>query len=346
MRLLSAVAISAITFLTLPGASFTNKAQAQTNGSFENYLQEVARKARSEGVKQQTLDRVLPTLSFNPRVIELDKSQPGGQPNTAIPPFAPYKARHVDSARINGGRSKYGQLASDLRIIEQNTGVPGPVIMAIYGHETNYGSYTGDFDIPRSLATLAYEGRRRDLFEAEFIAALKMIDRGVSQSAMKGSWAGAMGKPQFLPSVYLQLAIDGSGDGYADIWNNEADAVASIANYFVNAGWQRGVPWGVAVRVPSSLNRASLVNRTQSTRCDRVHDRHSQWKTMQEWRQLGVVPTGSQSLSDDTLASLLEPDGQNQTAYLLTGNYRVILDYNCSNFYALSVGLLADEIRK
>jgi len=346
MRAITAIACSALAFFCLPFPHSSNIAAAQSTSSFDNYLQEVGRKALQQGVSQRTLDRVLPSLTYNPRVIELDQSQPGGAPNSAIPPFAPYKRRHVDAARIQGGQAKYRQLISTLVNVERKTGVPGPIIMAIYGHETNYGTFTGNFDIPRALATLAYEGRRRALFEVEFLAVLKMIDNGVPQSAMKGSWAGAMGKPQFLPSVYLRLAKDGNGDGYADIWNSEADAVASIANYFVNAGWRRGDPWGIAVQVPSSLNREAIKNKTKAVRCPRVHERHSQWKTMAEWRALGIAPITGQRLNDDTLATLLEPDGPGQTAYLLTGNYRVILDYNCSNFYGLSVGLLADEIRR
>ncbi|GAA0482095.1 lytic murein transglycosylase [Parasphingorhabdus litoris] len=346
MRFTFAIAFGTLAFLTLPSSISNNSAIAQSSTSFDNYMQQVGRKALQQGVSQRTLDRVLPGLTYNPRVIQLDQSQPGGRPNSAIPPFAPYKRRHVDAARINGGKAKYRQLISKLAEVERETGVPGPMIMAIYGHETNYGRITGNFDIPRALATLAYEGRRRTLFEAEFLAVLKMIDNGVPQSAMKGSWAGAMGKPQFLPSVYLKLAKDGSGDGYADIWNSEFDAVASIANYFVNAGWRRGEPWGIAVRVPASLSRASIENKTKAVRCPRVHERHSQWKTMAEWRALGLAPKSGRSLKDSTMATLLEPDGPGKTAYLLTGNYRVILDYNCSNFYALSVGLLADEIRK
>lgn len=345
MRFTSAIAFSALAFFTLPSSPNDNSATAQSATSFSGYMQEVGRKALQQGVSQRTLDRVLPSLTYNPRVIQLDQAQPGGRPNSAIPPFAPYKRRHVDAARINGGKAKYRQLVSKLAEVERETGVPGPMIMAIYGHETNYGRITGNFDIPRALATLAYEGRRRSLFEAEFLAVLKMIDGGVPQSAMKGSWAGAMGKPQFLPSVYLKLAKDGSGDGYADIWNSEYDAVASIANYFVNAGWRRGEPWGIAVRVPSSLNRTAIENKTKAVRCPRVHERHSQWKSMAEWRALGVAPATGSRLSNETLATLLEPDGPGKTAYLLTGNYRVILDYNCSNFYGLSVGLLADEIR-
>ena len=343
MRML--FALVALILLAVPTSPPADQAIAQSPAGFDAYLKAVGQKAIRQGVSRATVDRVLPSLTYNPRVVELDRSQPGGAPNSAIPPFAPYKARHVDDARINGGRRTFGRLAPRLGQIERETGVPAPIITAIYGHETNYGSYTGDFDIPRSLATLAYEGRRRALFEGEFIAVLKMIDSGVPQSAMKGSWAGAMGKPQFLPSVYLRLAEDATGDGFADIWNSEDDAMASIANYFVQSGWRAGEPWGVPVSVPASLDRAAIANRTKAVRCPRVHERHSEWKTFDEWRRLGVVQTGGRPTDGSTLATLLEPDGAGNTAYLLTGNYRVILDYNCSNFYGLSVGLLADEIR-
>jgi lytic murein transglycosylase len=345
MRFMTAIACSAIAFLNLPSDSQGGQAQAQATSGFQNYLQQVRQKALQNGVSARTLDRVLPSLTYNPRVIALDRSQPGGKPNSAIPRFAPYQRRHITGIRIKNGKLAYQRLRTKLFEVERETGVPGHVIMSIYGKETNYGSYTGNFDIARSLATLAYEGRRRALFEAELLAVLQIIDGGVSQSALKGSWAGAMGKPQFLPSVYLRLAKDGTGDGYADIWNSEYDAVASIANYFVNAGWRRGEPWGVAVRVPASLNRAAIKSKTNATRCPRVHNRHSQWKSMAEWRALGVAPATAKRLRENTMATLLEPDGAKKTAYLLTGNYRVILDYNCSNFYGLAVGLLADEIR-
>ncbi len=343
MRIKFAIACAALAFTALPSSQGT--AQSVSSSGFQSYLQQVRQKALQQGVSARTLDRVLPGLTYNPRVIELDQSQPGGRPRSAIPPFAPYQRRHITPQRIANGKAAYRRLVSKLVDVERETGVPGHIIMSIYGKETNYGSYTGNFDIPRSLATLAYEGRRRALFEGELLAVLKMIDGGVPQSALKGSWAGAMGKPQFLPSVYLRLAKDGNGDGYADIWNSEYDAVASIANYFVNAGWRRGEPWGIKVRVPSSLNRDAIKNRIKPTRCPRVHGRHSQWKTMREWRRLGVVPSTGRGLANDTLATLLEPDGPGRTAYLLTGNYRVILDYNCSNFYGLAVGLLADEIQ-
>jgi membrane-bound lytic murein transglycosylase B len=322
-------------------------AVAQDEAGFQAYINGPLRQqALREGVNARTLDAVLPSLTYNARVIELDRAQPGGPPTAtaSIPNFAPYKARHVDAARINRGRSTYSRLRPQLARVERETGVPESIMVAIFGHETNYGSYTGDFDLPRSLATLAYEGRRRALFSGEFIATMKMIDRGVPRERLKGSWAGAFGYPQFLPSIYLRLARDGDGDGVANIWSNEADTLASIANYFVNAGWRPGQPWGVAVNVPSGFNRSTVVNRTRSPRCGRVFDRHSGWKTMAEWRALGITTQSGNWPGDNIQATLLEPDGPGRTAYLLTGNYRVILDYNCSNFYALSVGLLADEV--
>jgi membrane-bound lytic murein transglycosylase B len=196
-----------------------------------------------------------------------------------------------------------------------------------------------------SLASLAYEGRREELFASEFVAALKMIERGVPRSRLKGSWAGATGYPQFLPSVYLRLAVDGDGDGNANIWQSEPDALASIANYFSKSGWKPNTPWGVAVSVPSGFNRAAVANRLRAPRCPRVFERHSRWMSIGEWRRMGIQVLGN-APRESEMASLIEPDGPGRTAYLLTTNYRTILDYNCSNFYALSVGLLADAVKR
>jgi lytic murein transglycosylase len=261
----------------------------------------------------------------------------------AIPPFAPYRRAHVTSDLIRRGQGRYAANYTRLRWIEQRYGVEPGVLMAIYGHETSYGTVTGGFDLLEALATLAYEGRRRPLFESEFVAALQLIDRGTPRSRLKGSWAGATGYPQFMPSAVLRLAADGDGDGVANIWRSEADGLASIAAYLRDAGWKPNVHWGIPVRVPATLNRAAIVSKLVSPRCAPVYKRHSQWKTMREWRALGVQPL-ARTLSENEMATLIEPDGRDATAYLLTTNYRTILDYNCSNFYALSVGLLADAI--
>ena len=320
-------------------------AQDYAAGGFASYLQLLAARARAEGVSESAIASVMSGLTFNPRVIELDRAQPGASPSTAaFLAFEPYRRTHVDAARIAGGRRQYAAIAGQVAAIEQRYGVPASILLAIWGHETNYGSYTGDFDLARSLATLAYEGRRRDLFAQEFVGLMKMVDRGVPRYRLKGSWAGAFGNPQFLPSVYLRVAADGDGDGVADVWSSRADTIASIANYFRDAGWRTGQPWGIAVDVPSGLDRRTLRSDLISPRCPAVHGRHSGWKTMREWRALGIVPQAGMWAGDEVLASLLEPDGPGRTAYLLTGNYRVILDYNCSNYYALSVGLLANAI--
>jgi lytic murein transglycosylase len=316
------------------------------DAGFDAYVQSLWPKAEARGVSRATFDRVTAGLRYNARVVALDRDNLGSPPtpNTPIPAFAPYKARHVDAARINGGRRVHDRLLPLLSRIEARTGVPTSIMIAIYGHETAYGQVTGSFDLPEALATLAYEGRRRSLFEPELIATMVMVERGVPRNVLKGSWAGAFGYPQFLPSVYLRVAEDGDGDGVARIWSSEADAIESIGAYLRNAGWRAGQPWGIAVSVPAAFDRTAVANRLAPPRCPRVFDRHSRWRTMAEWRAAGLQPIGGRWPDGNILATLLEPDGPGRTAYLLTGNYRAILDYNCSNFYALSVGLLADEI--
>ncbi|MGQ0558909.1 MAG: lytic murein transglycosylase [Sphingosinicella sp.] len=324
---------------------FASPAAAQSGGfsqqGFEAFLPQLRLEAERAGIARSTIDRVFPTLEFSFRTIELDRAQPGGLAGgNANPPFAPYRARHLTSGLINRGRMRYAENIERLNAIERRFGVQPSVLVAIWGKETSYGSLTGSFDLLNSLASLAYEGRRRRLFSDEFIATLRMVERGFPRSQLVGSWAGATGQPQFLPSVYMRVAVDGDGDGRADIWRSELDALASIANYLRNAGWRPGLRWGTAVRVPADLDRSALRNRLRSPRCPRVFDRHSRWLTAREWRNLGVA----NSLPGEAMASLIEPDGPGSTAYLLTNNYRVILDYNCSNFYALTVGLLADSI--
>jgi membrane-bound lytic murein transglycosylase B len=352
MRLLTQVAVAVVATI-MPPSYFAGSgaAVAQTGGlsqaGFEAYLPQLRAEALRKGVRQSTINEVFPTLQFSARTIQLDQAQPGGVANSnAIPAFAPYRERHVNAALIGRGRDRYSSHIGQLNAIGRRYGVTPSVLVAIWGHETSYGAVTGDFDLMNSLASLAYEGRRRQLFTDEFIATLKMYEKGYPRSRLKGSWAGATGYPQFLPSVYLRVAADGDGDGRADIWGNQDDALASIANYLSNAGWKPNVPWGVAVNVPASFNRGGLVTRLVSPRCPRVHERHTQWKTIDEWRRMGLVSQTGRWPNGNELASLLEPDGPGKTAYLLTTNYRTILDYNCSNFYALSVGLLADAVSR
>ncbi|MBX7526811.1 lytic murein transglycosylase [Qipengyuania vesicularis] len=339
MSLRKVLLLACASLLGVPAAPL-----AAQDMSFEAYLQLLIARARAEGVSEATLQRMTAGLGPNNRVIQLDRNQPGSSSTPGYPPLAPYIATHVDSVRIAGGRRELANWRSTLARIEREYGVPAEIIVAIWGHETAYGRVKGGFDLSEALATLAWEGRRRDLFSSEWVDLMKVADKGYSRSELKGSWAGAFGNPQFLPSVYLRLATDGDGDGRADIMNNSADALASIANYFRDAGWREGQPWGVRAYVPGGFDVDQYRTKLVAPVCPRVHERHSVYKTAAEWRALGIQP--QIPLADDTLVTLFQPDGPGTPAWLLTGNYRVILEYNCSNYYAMSVGLLADEIAR
>ena len=340
LQMAAAVLLAATTIFSTP-------AFAQ-NQSFNAYLDTVADKARAEGVSDGTIRSIFSGMTPNSRVIELDQGNVSSgsnvNPATGFAWMRSYINRHNSQSRINGGIRTMRRVGPLARQVEQQYGVPAGILLAIWGHETAYGAVKGGFDLPRSLATLAWDGRRRTLFERELIDVLKIADSGVARSQLVGSWAGAFGNPQFLPSVYLRLAIDGDGDGDRDIWNSDVDTLHSIANYFVDSGWRTGQPWGVRAYVPNSVDRDAIVNDVVSPTCPRVHARHSRWMTVREWRERGVEPRGN--IGDDVMAMLFEPDGPAHPGYLLTQNYRVILEYNCSNYYAMSVGLLADEITR
>lgn len=345
-RRLLVFALAAASLTVTGPAPVSVPAMAQEGASdgipFDAYLELLKARARGEGVSETTIDRMTAGLTPNPRVIALDQNQPGSATARGYPPMSGYIASHVDAARIGGGRAVYAQHRDLLARIEAEYGVPGPIIVAIFGHETSYGRVKGEFDLARSLATLAWEGRRRELFAGEFVALMKIADKGYDRSQLIGSYAGAFGNPQFLPSVYLRLATDGDGDGRADIFTNRADTFASIANYFRDAGWRAGQPWGVRASVPAGFDLAAYRTRLTAPQCPRVYERMSRWMTVAEWRALGVID--QRGLPDETMVSLFQPDGPGAPAWLLTGNYRAILEYNCSSYYAMSVGLLADEI--
>jgi membrane-bound lytic murein transglycosylase B len=310
------------------------------------YKLRLAQLARQQGVREATIQANVFGLTVNQRVIELERTEPIARSSGGVVgALAPYLGSHVTGSLIRRGQANYSDHYAALRALDARYGVDPAVLMAIWGLETSYGTVTGSTDLLQSLASLGYYGRRRDFFETEFVAALKLMDQGVPRWRLKGSWAGATGYPQFMPSVALRLRADGDGDGYSDIWANELDGLASIASYLRDAGWKPNVAWGIRVRTPPNLNRAAIVSRTTAPRCPQVYRRHSRWLTMREWRALGVTPLG-RSIPDNEMASLIEPDGPNATAYLATNNYRAILDYNCSNFYAISVGVLADAVAR
>lgn len=350
----TSLVLAALPFVTLVSSSSAwaqyssvpAPARASAIDPWPGYKLRLAALARLQGVREDTIQANVPGLTINQRLIDLERTEPIARSSGGVVgSLAPYLQSHVTGSLIRRGRENYAANYDALRRIQAQTGVDAGVLMAIWGLETSYGTVTGSTDLLQALANLGYYGRRRDFFENEFVSALKLIDQGVPRWRLKGSWAGATGYPQFMPSVALRLRADGDGDGYADIWSNELDGLASIAMYLRDAGWKPNLAWGIAVRPPAGLNRAAIISRTTAPRCPQVYRRHSRWLTVREWRALGVAPLG-RSLPDNEMASLIEPDGPDSTAYLATTNYRAILDYNCSNFYAISVGVLADAIAR
>ncbi len=321
-------------------------AQPNTEAGFANWLVGFRKQAISDGLPPSAVDAVAAGLRYDPRVVELDRAQPDDsawQPSV----FSSYLDKHLTPAQVTRGRAVAADLGPALASISAKTGVPSGVILGIWGMESNYGAVTGSFDVPRALASLAYDGRRRALFTRELEAAIRIVADGrAARAQLKGSWAGAMGQPQFLPSSFLAHAADGNGDGRADIWTSRADVAASIAAYLRDAGWVRGQRWGMRVTVPAGFGRELVRDPVVPATCVRPMSKHSRWLSLAAWRALGIkAAAGAIWPADDTLqATLIEPDGAGTAAYLTFGNYRALLDYNCSNFYALSVALLGDAL--
>jgi lytic murein transglycosylase len=313
------------------------------NAAFATWLDQYRRRALARGVAPAAVESLLAGIELQPRVLALDRRQPGDS-GSATARFDAYLARQVDGVRIALGVAAANRVSTTLASVQARTGVPGEILVAIWGLESGYGKVTGNFDVPSSLATLAWDGRRAALFTAELDAALTIIEKGLAtRAALRGSWAGAMGQPQFLPSSFLSYGVDGDGDGRADIWGNEADTLMSIGNYFKAKGWQPGLSWGLPVTLPAGFDRADIRPTEKPKSCVRPLEKHSRWLPIATWKAKGL--TGIAAFpADDVPAALIEPDGDGQGAYLVTRNYRVIMDYNCSNFYALSVALLGDAI--
>lgn len=299
--------------------------------------------AQARGLKPEWLEAALSGATYSQRVVSLDRNQPDDSGKRNV--FADYLGRQLTQQRIDDGLARAQQERDVLRRVSAQTGVPAEIIVAIWGMETSYGRVMGGFDLPSAIATLAYDGRREALFTRELDSLVRMVgEKGVRRDQLTGSWAGAFGQSQFLPSSYLAHAADGDGDGRADIWNSRADTFASIGGYLKDRGWQAGVPWGFKVGVPQGFDRASVANPVKPTQCIRPLERHSRWLPAAEWRAKGFVPLNAQWPADGVEMTLVEPDGPGEGAYLTTRSYRAILEYNCSNFYALSVALLGNAV--
>ena len=305
----------------------TSIAHAGDQASYDVWLNNFKAKAARQGISQSTLNAAFRKSIFLPRVIELDRKQPESKMT-----FAQYKDRIVSAQRINQGRHEFRKHRVLLEEIGNVYGVQPQYIVALWGIETNFGSNTGGFDVVDSLATLAYEGRRAEFFGDELMKALKIIDDGhISAADMKGSWAGAMGQSQFMPSSFLAYAQDYNKDGKKDIWNTKADVFASAANYLARSGWKHGERWGRLIDAPTSISE-SMMDRTKK-------------RPLAQWASMGVrMPNGNALPVENMMAGMVAPDGVNGPKYLTYSNYDVIMKWNRSTYFATSVGLLADAI--
>ncbi len=294
---------------------------------FSGWLDGVRDEARASGISEATIAIALGDITPVPRVIELDRNQPESTLR-----FEEYLARIVNEKRIQEGRALMAENAVLLRQVSERFGVEPRFIVALWGVESDYGRLTGSFNVLAALATLAYDGRRSAFFRKELLQALRIVDEGhISPTAMTGSWAGAMGQNQFMPSSFLDFAVDFDGDGRRDIRSSRPDVFATIANYLSRSGWSSGQGWGRQVRLPAGFDQA-LIGLDQR-------------RSLAEWSQLGVVQAdGSPLLATDQTASLAQPAGRGGAAYLAYDNYRTILRWNRSLYFATAVGHLADRL--
>ena len=315
------------------GAGIQREAiRAEANGpvsdrAFLEWLDALRAEARGKGISEATLKAALEDIAPVMRVIELDRSQPEFTQS-----FWTYIRRLVNDGRIRRGRVLLEKHRDLLNKIEADYGVPPRVLIALWGLETNFGDYLGGFPVVEALATLAYDRRRSEFFRAELFHALQIVEEGhISPNTMTGSWAGAMGHIQFIPSTFIGHAVDYTGDGRKNIWGSLPDAFASAANFLSNMGWQRGQMWGREIRLPENFD---LLLATMDTK-----------KTPAEWSSLGVRGTGGAALPQAEMkGSIVLPQGHRGPVFLVYDNFQVILRWNRSIHYALSVGHLADRI--
>jgi membrane-bound lytic murein transglycosylase B len=305
-----------------PGAAFAN------DMPFDAWLRGFREEAVQKGLRRTTLDQALNSVAPLPRILELDRAQPEVRLT-----FEQYFARVVNRVRIDTGRTRLAENNELLARIVQRYPVQPRFIVALWAVETDFGRLTGGFNVFAALATLAYDGRRAAFFREELLNALRIADKGAMNVAdMRGSWAGAMGQSQFMPSSYLAYAVDFDGDGRSDIWNSRPDVFASIANYLVRVGWKADETWGRQAQLPAGFAR-NLV------------DHNNVWKPLGEWQALGVrLPDGRDLPTRDISAAIAQPDGEGARAFLVYPNFRVIMRWNRSVNFAASVGLLADAI--
>jgi len=316
---------------------------ADIEAEFRAWLGGVAEDALAQGIRAEVIDEALGSARLNKKVLKSSVSQPERRET-----LADYLSKRISLTRVTKGREFFSTHRALLQDIEAKTGVDAEVIVAIWGVETAYGNYMGDAPVISGLASLAFQSDRKPFFRKELLSALQMLNKGlIDLPRMTGSWAGAMGQPQFMPSSYLEYARDYDGDGIVDIWSNLGDVFYSIASYLSRHGWQSGEPWGAQATVREAFRNAKpgLPDRSKTAMaCVSPYDRTCRTEALSFWLKQGVIAPLSSDFGLAAKARVVMPDGASGPAYLAPKNFDVILTYNRSSFYAISVGVLASFI--
>jgi membrane-bound lytic murein transglycosylase B len=307
----------------LVGGTFSGLAQA--SAAWDEFVTQVKADAKARGVSNGTLNRAMATVREpNRKVISQIRSQPEKKET-----FLRYRARRADAARIRIGKQKYRKHRALLQQIEQRYGVDACVVTAIWGLETAYGGYMGNFPVIQSLATLAFDSHRKDFFRGQLLQALQILDEGhITLDRYRGEWAGASGHPQFLPSSWLNYAVDFNGDGRKDVWSSIPDALASIANYLAKNGWKTGQPWGIEAQLPAGFDQGLIEGRSE--------------KPVSAWQAMGIQLLENVPHDPSAMATIVNPHGG--PAFVAFPNFRTIMTYNRSTYYAGTIGWTADKI--
>ncbi|HCO90199.1 MAG TPA: lytic murein transglycosylase [Alphaproteobacteria bacterium] len=324
------------------GADETAAPAVQDGPDFAEWLAEFKRDAIADGISPALVEKAFTDVAPVPRIVERDRNQA-----EFVLTFDTYLSRVVTPTNVAVGRKKMAEHRELLRAVGEKYGVQPRFIVAIWGIETRYGAVKPTMPVIPALATLAWDRRRSKFFRNELLQALHMLDKGYADlDKLNGSWAGAMGQPQFIPSSYMNFAQDWDGDGKRDIWDNPGDVFASIANYLARHGWSDDQTWGREVKVPEDFSsRLALMRRTKKSGC-RAIDGMSMSRGLNEWQSMGVRRADGRDLPTRNLpGSLVQADGETGPVFMVYKNYHAILRYNCAHFYGLTVGTLSDRLR-
>ncbi|MDX3774437.1 lytic murein transglycosylase [Chromatiaceae bacterium AAb-1] len=314
---------------------------ANEKPSFTEYTAILKQETLDKGYAAELVEQVFSSLTYHEQVVSADKSQP-----EFVETLDTYLPKRVSETRIRMAREYYQQHLPELEKIGEKYGVQPRFIVALWGLESSFGRIMGNYSVPSALVTLAYDGRRETFFKQEFFHAMDILAQGhVTLEGMKGSWAGAMGQSQFMPSSFLSYAQDGDGDGKKDIWGNQLDVFASIANYLKTRGWDNTQTWGRQVKLPAGFDAANAIAKGSLERSQWLKRWEESERSLADWQELGVRRTDGRDLPvRDLQAALILPDDIKGRAYLAYSNYKTLMHWNRSYYFVTSVGYLADMI--